>query len=180
MAGTRTDPTDAGRWRRLRDLVIGSGPMVVLAALALAAAGCGSAGGTTKAGAKLVAPQTLNLSLPSGNAPPGVGGDFTMTYQHGTTQFLPGDSFIAWNTLEGHGLQVIYCVVSRQHPGQTFWCTQTYKLPAGQIDAVGDFDNSPGGDAGTTAVVGGTGAYVGARGTVTTRNDNPHITIRLK
>jgi hypothetical protein len=41
-------------------------------------------------------------------------------------------------------------------------------LPGGQIDAVGDYDNSPGGDAGTVAVVGGTGAYVGARGTVTT------------
>ncbi len=73
-----------------------------------------------------------------------------------------------------------YCVVARQHPGQTFWCTSTYVLPGGQIDAVGDYDNSPGGDAGTVAVVGGTGAYVGARGTVTTSNDDPNITIRLK
>jgi hypothetical protein len=75
---------------------------------------------------------------------------------------------------------VISCVVARQHPIQTFWCASTYALPAGQIDAVGDYDNSPGGDAGTVAVVGGTGAYLGARGTVTTRNDDPNITIHLK
>jgi hypothetical protein len=75
---------------------------------------------------------------------------------------------------------VIYCVVARRQPGQTFWCADTYVLPGGQIDAVGDYDNSVGGDAGTIAVVGGTGAYVGARGTATTINDDPNYTIRLK
>jgi hypothetical protein len=157
-------------------------PILVLAltSLVLAATGCGAAIQTTKAGVKLAKPQTLNLSLPPGNLPPGVGGDFTTTYQNGSTQFLPGDGFIIWNILQGHGLQVIYCVVARQQPIQTFWCASTYSLPGGQIDAVGDYDNSPGGDAGTVAIVGGTGAYLGARGTVTTRNDDPNITIRLK
>jgi hypothetical protein len=153
-------------------------PILVLA-LALTAAGCDSASGTSKVGASVVIPRTLHLSLPDKNLPPGVGGQFTVAYSPGATTFNPGSSFIIWNTLQGSGLQVIYCVVARQHP-QTFWCTDTYKLPGGQIDAVGDYDNSSGGDAGTIAVVGGTGAYVGARGTVTTINDDPNITIRLK
>jgi hypothetical protein len=152
---------------------------IVAVALALAAAGCGSASGTSKVGASVATPRTLNLSLPNKNLPPGVGGQFTVVYSPGATPFNPGSSFIIWNTLQGPGLQLIYCVVARQHP-QTFWCTDTYKLPDGQIDAVGDYDNSSGGDAGTIAVVGGTGAYVGARGTVTTINDDPNITIRLK
>jgi hypothetical protein len=147
-------------------------------ALALAAAGCGSASGTSKVGASVVTPRTLNLSMPATNV--GVGGQFTPGYTPGSTLFNPGSSFIIWNLLQGSGLQVIYCVVARQHPGQTFWCADTYVLPGGQIDAVGDYDNSIGGDAGTIAVVGGTGAYVGARGTATTINDDPNITIRLK
>jgi len=164
-------------------MTVHPGLAVVVAALLLAAAGCGSAGETTKAGAKLVEPQTLNLSMPPGNLPPGVGGDFTGVFQRrppSTTQFPPGTSFIVWNTLKGPGLQVIFCVVAPRKPGQTFWCTSTYVLPKGQIVAVGDYDNSPGGDAGTVAVVGGTGAYEGARGTVTTRDDNPNTTIWLK
>jgi hypothetical protein len=156
-------------------------PCVILTvALALAAAGCGSASGTSKIGASVVTPRTLNLSLPNTNLPPGVGGQFTPGYTPGATLFHPGSSFIVWNLLQGSGLSVAYCVVARQQPGQTFWCADTYALPGGQIDAVGDYDNSPGGDAGTIAVVGGTGAYVGARGTLTTINDDPDITIHLK
>jgi hypothetical protein len=151
---------------------------LLVVALALAAAGCGSASGTSKVGASVVTPRTLNLSMPATNV--GVGGQFTPGYTPGSTLFNPGSSFIIWNLLQGSGLQVIYCVVARQHPGQTFWCADTYVLPGGQIDAVGDYDNSIGGDAGTIAVVGGTGAYVGARGTATTINDDPNITIRLK
>lgn len=174
MVRAQADPTAARRSAGRRLLLL------AIASLVLTATGCGGANATTKAGAKLEKPQTLNLSLPTGNGPPGAGGDFTMTYQHGSTQFLPGDGFIIWNILQGHGLQVIYCVVARRHPLQTFWCASTYSLPAGQIDAVGDYDNSPGGDAGTVAVVGGTGAYLGARGTVTTINDDPETTIHLK
>jgi hypothetical protein len=157
-------------------------PILVLAmaSLLLAGTGCGAAKLTTKAGAKLATTHTLNLSLPNSNLPPGVGGDFTMTHHSEAGSFPPGDGFIVWNLLQGHGLEVINCVVARTHPFQTFWCETTYSLPAGQIDAVGDYDNSPGGDTGTVAVVGGTGAYLGARGTVTTINDNPHITIHLK
>jgi hypothetical protein len=180
VVGTQTDPTATHRRARSGDRASHTIIVLAVTTLALAAAGCGSANPTTKAGTRLSSPQTLNLRVPPNNLPPGVGGDFTMTYQHGTTQFLPGDGFIIWQTLEGSALQVIYCVVASWHPTQTFWCASTYSLPAGQIDAVGDYDNSPGGDAGTVAVVGGTGAYEGARGTVTTRNDNPHITIRLQ
>ena len=154
--------------------------LIVAVALALTAAGCDSASGTSKVGAKVVTPRTLNLSLPNTNLPPGVGGQFTATYSPAATLFNPGSGFIVWNLLQGSGLAVTYCVVARQHPGQTFWCTSTYALPGGQSDAAGDYDNSAGGDAGTVAVVGGTGAYAGARGTVTTINDDPNITIRLK
>jgi hypothetical protein len=154
--------------------------VIAVVAVAVAVGGCGAPRGTTKVGATVVTPRTLNLSLPDTNLPPGVGGQFTPTYTPGATGFNAGGGFIIWNTLQGSGLQVIYCVVARRKPGQTFWCTSTYALPGGQIDAVGDYDNSPGGDAGTVAVVGGTGAYVGARGTATTRSDNPNITIRLK
>jgi hypothetical protein len=153
--------------------------VMLAVALALAAAGCGSASGTSKVGANVVTPRTLNLSMPTTNVG-GVGGQFTGGYTPGAALFNPGSSFIIWNLLQGSGLQVIYCVVARQHPGQTFWCADTYVLPGGQIDAVGDYDNSIGGDAGTIAVVGGTGAYVGARGTATTINDDPNYTIRLK
>ncbi len=154
--------------------------VLLAVAVALAAAGCGSASGTSKVGASVVTPRTLNLSLPDTNLPPGVGGQFTPGYTPKATLFNPGSSFIVWNLLQGSGLGVAYCVVARRQPGQTFWCTDTYVLPGGQIDAVGDYDNSVGGDAGTIAVVGGTGAYVGARGTLTTINDDPNITIRLK
>jgi hypothetical protein len=154
--------------------------VMLAVALALAAAGCGSASGTSKVGANVVTPRTLNLSMPTTNVGVGVGGQFTGVYTPGATLFNPGSSFINWNLLQGSGLQVIYCVVARQQPGQTFWCAETYVLPGGQIDAVGDYDNSIGGDAGTIAVVGGTGAYVGARGTATTINDDPNYTIRLK
>lgn len=153
---------------------------IVLAVAALASAGCGSASPTTKSGASPVDPQTLHLTGVPGNLGPGVGGDFTMAYQHGATQFLPGDSFIIWNALTGPGLQVVYCVVSRQRPTETFLCMHTYVLKGGQIDAVGAYDTGVSlGDVGTIAVVGGTGAYVGARGTVTTGNDDPDITIKL-
>jgi hypothetical protein len=175
MARAAIDPAATSR-RAARPIFV-----LAMASLVLAATGCGAANLTTKAGVKLAKPQTLNLSLPTGNLPPGVGGDFTGTsHPQGSTSFPPGTGFIIWNLLQGHGLQVISCVVARQHPLQTFWCTSTYSLPAGQIDAVGDYDNSAGGDAGTIAVVGGTGAYVGARGTATTINDDPNYTIRLK
>jgi hypothetical protein len=154
--------------------------VLLVVALALAAVGCGTARGTSKVGATVVTPRTLNLSLPDTNLPHGVGGQFTGDYTPGATLFHPGSSFVVWNPLQGSGLTVTYCVVARRQPGQTFWCTNTYALPGGQIVAVGDYDNSAGGDAGTVAVVGGTGAYVGARGTVTTISDDPDITIHLK
>ena len=159
--------------------------VLVMACLVLAATGCGAANQTTKAGVKLAQPQpqTLHLSLPTGNGPPGAGGDFTGTSKvpgPAGSQFPAGTGFIIWSLLQGNGLQVISCVVTHQPHPQTFWCASTYLLPGGQIDAVGDYDNSPGGDAGTVAVVGGTGAYLGARGTVTTGDDDPDITIHLK
>jgi hypothetical protein len=173
MAREATEPAAAGR-TAVRSILV-----LAVAVLVLAATGCGAANLTTKAGEELAKPRTLRLSLPTGDLPPGVGGDFTGTYHFGSA-FAPGTGFIVWNLLQGHGLAVTQCVVARRHPLQTFWCTSTYSLPAGQIDAVGDYDNSPDGDSGTIAVVGGTGAYLGARGTVTTIDDDPNITIHLK
>ena len=73
---------------------------------------------------------------------------------------------------------MVYCVIVQ--PTQPFWCTRTYVLPAGQIVAVGD-DVTEGANS-TVPVVGGTGAYVGARGTVTSSNDSTsaYLTIRLR
>lgn len=174
MARAAIDPAATSRRAAHRIVVL------AMTSLALAVTGCGAAKHTSKAGVTLAAPQTLHPNLPPENLPPGVGGDFTATYRRpGADQFPPGNGFIVWNLIQG-GVAVTQCVVAREHPIKTFWCTSTYSLPAGQIDAVGDYDNSPDGDSGTIAVVGGTGAYLGARGTVTTIDDDPDITIHLK
>jgi hypothetical protein len=70
-----------------------------------------------------------------------------------------------------------YCVIAQQ--GLPFLCTETFVLPAGQIVAVGD-EVSAGPTATMLPVVGGTGAYVGARGTITSSSVTPtaYITIR--
>jgi hypothetical protein len=143
-------------------------------ASAVLAAGCGSTH-STKSGARPPSQGRIHISLQYG-----VRGAFTPIF-HGNEPFLPGDSFIVWNDLPGHGFESIYCVIASQHPRRTFWCTRTYVLRKGQIVAAGAFDNAPNGDDGTIPIVGGTGPYEGARGTVTaTVGRGGSITIRLR
>ena|SRR5438046_426776 len=140
---------------------------------AVLAAGCGSAH-TAKSGARHPSQETIHIFLP-----PGGKGGFTPIF-HGNKPFLSGDSFIVWDDLPG-GFETIYCVIASQHPRRTFWCTRTYVLRKGQIVAAGAYDNAPNGDDGTIPIVGGTGPYEGARGTVTaTVGRRGSITIRLR
>lgn len=138
-----------------------------LALLAAAAiAGCGS-DATDKSGAERSARRALRLVIP----PPGragIDGDFTPIF-HGREPFVAGDSYIKWDRLRGGGFDMTFCTIARQEPKRTFRCSRTFILPAGQIVAVGDYDDLPEGDTGgTLPVVGGTGAYEGARGSVRT------------
>lgn len=153
------------------------------AALALAvvltaglANGCGGSQHETKGGARLTGVRTLHLFVA-----PGTRGGFQPIF-HGKREFERGDGFIVWSTLRDGGSEEIYCVISQQRPSRTFWCSRVYALPAGQIVAVGDYDDSERGDDGTLPVVGGTAAYEGARGSVTTRGGRRGevITIRLR
>src|SRR4029078_13733374 len=57
---------------------------------------------------------------------------------HGRAPFLPGDSYIVWNNLPGGSHEHIFCVIARQTPRRTFWCTRTYVTRSGQIVAAGD------------------------------------------
>jgi hypothetical protein len=132
--------------------------VLVCAALIVA---CGS-GDETKSGAARSHQRTLHLTLP----PPGVvgvDGDFTPIF-HGRKPFMSGDSFVRWDRFPSGGFQMSYCVIARQHPLSTFWCTDTYVLPKGQIISAGDVDRDP--STHVLPVVGGTGAYAGARGSV--------------
>jgi hypothetical protein len=176
MLEVEADPTAA---RRRAGLLEASRLSSVLAILALAvvATGCDSARDTTKAGANLTEPLILHFST-AGNGEAGVSGDFTTIF-HGRTPFAAGDGFTVWNAQSPSGVEMEYCVIAQQ--GQPFWCTETYVLPAGQIDAAGDAV-SAGPTATVLPVVGGTGAYVGARGTITssTVSQSSYITIRLK
>jgi hypothetical protein len=177
MFEVEADPTAA---RRRAGLLEASRLSSVLALLALAvvATGCDSARDTTKAGANLTQPLILHFSI-GGNGETGVSGDFTTIF-HGPTPFAAGDGFTVWNALSPSGVEMEYCVIAQ--PGQWYWCTETYVLPAGQIVAAGDLV-SAGPTANMLPVVGGTGAYVGARGTITSSSVtalSSYITIRQK
>jgi hypothetical protein len=150
---------------------------LAIVALAVVATGCDSARDTTKAGAKLTEPRILHFAL-RGRGKPGVDGDFTTIF-HGPTPFAPGDGYTVWNALSPPGLEMLYCVIPQ--PRLPFLCTGTYVLPAGQIVTVGE-PISAGPTSTTIPVVGGTGAYVGARGTVTssTVSTTAYLTIRLR
>jgi hypothetical protein len=141
---------------------------------AVLAAGCGSTH-IAKSGAPRPSQTTIHVVVPSGTR-----GAFTPIF-HGSEPFLSGDSFIVWSDLPRYGFESIYCVIASQHPRRTFWCTRTYVLRKGQIVAAGAYDNAPNGDDGTIPIVGGTGAYEGARGTVTaTVGRRGSLTIRLR
>jgi hypothetical protein len=152
-------------------------------ALALAVAatvgltgGCGGPQDETKGGAHLTRGRTLRFFHA-----PGDPGGFQPIF-HGKTEFERGDAYIKWDGFKSRGLGATYCVISQQRPSRTFSCSRVYVLPAGQIVAVGDYDGSPDGDAGTLPIVGGTGAFAGARGSVTTHGGRrgEDVTIRLR
>jgi hypothetical protein len=138
--------------------------------------GCGGAQNETKGGARVTAGRTLHFFHG-----PGEPGGFQPIF-HGKTEFERGDGYIKWDAMKGGALDATYCVISQQRPSRTFTCSRVYVLPAGQIVAVGDYDRSPNGDAGTLPIVGGTGAFAGARGSVTTRGSRrgEDVTIRLR
>lgn len=139
------------------------GPAVVLGvALAAALAGCGSSSDTERSAQHLHATQTgLKRIFLSEKA------------------FQPGDSFIARSRLDGGGHKDAYCVISPNR--QIAWCAVTLVRPQGQVTAEGVFTNSPR-LSGTIALIGGSGAYAGARGSLTTSGVTARaesITIRL-
>lgn len=171
------DPTATRRRAGSLEAASRLSAVLALVALAVVATGCASARDTTKAGAKQAEPLILHFAI-GGNGEAGVSGDFTTIF-HGPTPFAAGDGFTIWNALSPSGLEMVYCVVA--HPGLPFWCTRTYVLPAGQIVAVGE-EISAGPTNSKVPVVGGTGAYVGARGTVISSNvsTTAYITIRLR
>jgi hypothetical protein len=155
-----------------------------IAALAIAIASTRDAPSDTKSGARpATAGRVLRWRDP-GKGPPGVHGNFVGMF-HGREEFVPGDGFTVWNDLlPGRGHEEIYCVIATQEPRRTFWCRRTFVLPRGQIVAAGEYDNAAdGASPGTIPVVGGTGAYTGARGTVTSSGDGRRgitLTIRLR
>jgi hypothetical protein len=147
------------------------GALVVSAALA---AGCGSTH-TTKGGARRPSERTIHIPYSASDR-----GAFTPIF-HGKQPFVPGDSYIVWGELPRYGFGSVYCVIVSQAPRRTFWCTRTFVFAKGQIVAAGAYDNAPNGDDGTIPIVGGTGPYEGARGTVTTRvGRGGSLTIRLR
>jgi hypothetical protein len=175
MFEVEADPTATRRRAGFLEAASRLSAVLALVALAVVATGCDSARDTTKAGAKQSELLILHFSN-ADNGKPGVGGDFTTIF-HGRTPFAAGDGFTVWGAELPSGVMMEYCVIAQQ--GQPFWCTETFVLPAGQIVAVGDAV-SAGPTASILPVVGGTGAYVGARGTITSSNVTPtaYITIR--
>ena len=82
----------------------------------------------------------------------------------------PGDaSIVGYRVFDASGAKRLgraqFVCVATDRRGQHEQCTGTITLPGGQIATQGDADN--------VALVGGTGAYAGARGTAT-GHDHPH------
>ena len=154
---------------------------VAAVAVAGLAAACGAAE-STKSGSRQPVPVTLRWFLTT-SGPPNHTGGFAPVF-HGRKPFLPGDGFTAFDSLPGGGHEDQYCVVAGQQPRSTFWCRRTFVLPKGQIVVAGEYDDAAeGNNPGTIPVVGGTGAYAGARGTLTSAGGARRgltLTIRLR
>ena len=91
----------------------------------------------------------------------------------------PGDAFVASSEIAGGGHKEAYCVFSPRR--RTSWCAVTVVLPRGQVTAEGVFTNAPRA-AGEIAVLSGSGAFEGARGTLRTTGvaaADESITVRL-
>ena len=85
---------------------------------------------------------------------------------------MPGDRLVFTSIIYDHGSRVGraegVCTVTSRAAVQ---CTFTAHVPSGQIVAMGDGD--PGKPVSRWAIVGGLGAYTGARGTLVITNVSP-------
>jgi hypothetical protein len=91
-----------------------------------------------------------------------------------------GDALIVAGNIAGGGQLETYCVISeRPH---TDWCSVTVILPRGQLSAEGVFLDAPT-LSGDIAVLGGSGRYIGASGTLSGRDlgaRTESVTLRLR
>ncbi|MEY2515375.1 MAG: hypothetical protein QOJ89_2733 [bacterium] len=154
-----------------------------LVAAAVAAApisACGSAS-DTKSGSGRSADAALHWRIHHGVAH--VDGSFVPIF-HRRDPFRAGDSYIKWDRLDRGrgGILVQYCVISPTPTTDTHLCTETVVTPRGQLVAVDAHDDLQRVTKTTAAVVGGTGAYEGARGILTgdQGRSGGFVTIRLK
>jgi hypothetical protein len=94
----------------------------------------------------------------------------------------PGDEVIATSKVGGAatGARYLMCAAAKQGPSiekALYSCQVTYALSDGTITAAG-VGRIGGSAAVTVAVTGGTGAYAGARGTLTSSNGTDTITLQ--
>jgi hypothetical protein len=140
--------------------------VLLVVALALPVAACGSGSGDTTGSAGKT--ERLHAARTS----------FRPIFQS-EQGFRPGDAFIASSDLAGGGHKEAYCVISsRKH---TDWCSVTIVRPEGQITAEGVFVDAPK-LSGAIALLSGSGAYTDAKGTLTTTgliDRAESITLRL-
>ena len=94
----------------------------------------------------------------------------------------PGDEVIASSRIAGAatGARYLFCAVAKQGPSvekALYSCQVTYNLADGTITAAGAARIGAGGPI-TVAVTGGTGAYAGARGTLTSKAATDTLTLQ--
>jgi hypothetical protein len=91
-----------------------------------------------------------------------------------------GDALVVTSKIAGGGQLESYCVIAeRPH---TDWCSVTVLLPYGQLSAEGVFLDAPT-LSGDIAVLGGSGRYAGASGTLEGHDlgdRNESLTLRLR
>lgn len=95
--------------------------------------------------------------------------------------FQPGDQFIYTSRVDHGGNEEVLCVISPRK-FTVFVCTVTFDLPKGQIVASGIAPQQPR-EAYSLPVIGGSGAYDGARGSLRTTGAGRRgefVTIRLR
>jgi hypothetical protein len=134
-----------------------------LAVLALALAGlvtgCGSKH-SSKSGERHGTRVRLHIDAPPAGASRGM---FTPIF-HFARPFESGDGYIIWDDLPDKAVRYTYCVISPSRRPHTAWCTIVLSLPKGQIVFAGLNDHFDQGRFDSFPAVGGSGAYVGARG----------------
>jgi hypothetical protein len=130
--------------------------------LVAVAAGCGSES-SDKAGGRAERARGATLELH------GRQDGFAPSFNTKGKQFVPGDQYAYTNKLtDGSGRRMgdedVFCALGPRKDVHA--CVATLRLPKGQLSAQGVIEAN--GTGGTLAIVGGTGEYEGARGTLTT------------